>query len=114
MMWFTVTPGHVIHYLNLISFFFEMNEYNMLQFSSPGSGFGEDLVAVTINLGSVGCHPVAVSDTEITCVVGEHSAGSFPVHVHVDSLGFADSSVEFGFLLSVDSISRTSGECENY
>ena len=80
-----------------------------------GSGFegdsseGDD---VRVWLGGVECVVIAVNDSEISCTVQEHPAGSVSVSVHIPGKGYAavnDSIVCFLYLLDVTDIQPASG-----
>ena len=73
--------------------------------SSEGDG-------VRVWLGGVECVVIAVNDSEISCTVQEHAAGSVRVSVHVPGRGYAtvnDSIVCFCYLLDVIGVHPASG-----
>ena len=78
-----------------------------------GSGFGEEASNVYVYIGQAPCDISEVNDSRIVCEAGDHPAGYYEVSVLVDGTGFAQIVSEndtcFHYLLSVDSISPTTG-----
>ncbi|KAI8520672.1 Fibrocystin-L [Branchiostoma belcheri] len=74
-----------------------------------GSKFGTDQGDIVVTIDNAGCGVTSLSDTEIQCSVGSHSAGEFPVVVRSESRGYAISNVNFTYQLRVDSASPTEG-----
>ena len=75
-----------------------------------GTLFGSEIDNITVSVGDSEWFVSSVSPTSITCIVGEHLAGTFEVGVHVDNLGTASSpGMDFTYHFSVDSITPSSG-----
>lgn len=80
-----------------------------------GSGFqgeGSDGDDVRVWLGDVECAVVAENDSQITCMVQAHAAGSVRVSVHIPGRGYAtgnDSIPCFLYLLTVTGVQPESG-----
>ena len=83
---------------------------------SGDSGEGDSSEGVRVWLGEVECDVTTVSDSEISCIVQPHPAGSVIVTVHVPGSGYAtavnDSTVCFQYLLTLTAIQPTRGSTE--
>ena len=77
-----------------------------------GHGFSDALEDVSISIGGVVCEVMNVSEVEIQCTVGIHSAGCYEIKMMIDGLGLAataDDELCFQYLLTVDSITPAVG-----
>ncbi|CAH1226877.1 PKHD1L1 [Branchiostoma lanceolatum] len=74
-----------------------------------GSKFGTDTSDISVTIDNAGCGVSSLTDTEIQCSVGSHSAGSYPVVVQSESKGYAISNVNFTYQLRLDSVSPVEG-----
>ncbi|XP_078617867.1 fibrocystin-L-like isoform X2 [Branchiostoma floridae x Branchiostoma japonicum] len=74
-----------------------------------GSKFGTDDSDIVVTIDNVGCSLSALTDTQIQCSVGSHSAGAYPVVVRSESKGYAISNVTFTYQLRLDSVSPVEG-----
>ncbi|KAM9385916.1 fibrocystin-L-like isoform 2-T2 [Pholidichthys leucotaenia] len=74
-----------------------------------GSGFGTDpdLVSVTIN--DVPCNVSSVSNTDIVCTAGDNPGGTYPVTLHHQVKGFAESPITFTYELILSSAQPSEG-----
>ncbi|XP_013405337.2 fibrocystin-L [Lingula anatina] len=71
-----------------------------------GTGFNST-PAVTID-GAV-CNVTDFTTVQITCVLGPHAAGNYPIKLYTASEGNAMGTVEFSYLLNVTSVSPVTG-----
>ncbi|KAI8520654.1 Fibrocystin-L [Branchiostoma belcheri] len=74
-----------------------------------GSGFGDVADDVTVTINGTDCSITTLFSTQIECTVGAHSAGTYSVEVFIAGKGWATSSLEFEYQLTVDSMSPTEG-----
>ncbi|XP_077992871.1 fibrocystin-L-like [Glandiceps talaboti] len=72
-----------------------------------GTGFSSVTSDVTVTLDGVECTVSSASTTSIDCDLGEHSAGTFDVVVHVSGKGLATSSSTFEYQLTLTAVSPT-------
>ena len=70
-----------------------------------------DLIKVntSVTVGNSSCTIVSVSSTQITCNLGDNSAGTYPVIVLINNLGYANNDVMFKYDLAVESLSSSEG-----
>ena len=73
-----------------------------------GTFQGTGLSDYTVDIGGVGCTVTAGTSTSVTCTVGEHSAGTFNISLHVSGFGNANPDIQFEYSLGVDAISQIS------
>ncbi|XP_069813288.1 fibrocystin-L-like isoform X2 [Dendropsophus ebraccatus] len=73
-----------------------------------GSGFGLDASKLTVSIGNTTCFVTAVSDSQLTCSVGQYWGGTFPITLRNEK-GFARSSARFTYLLSITGVSPNEG-----
>ncbi|XP_069815730.1 fibrocystin-L-like [Dendropsophus ebraccatus] len=73
-----------------------------------GSGFGLDASKLTVTIGNATCAVTAVSDSQLTCSVGEYWGGTFPITLQNEK-GFAKSSASFTYQLSMTGVSPNEG-----
>ena len=74
-----------------------------------GTTFGTVQQDIAITIGGVACATTSVADTELECTVGAHSAGQFPVEVLRSGMGYATSSTNFTYQLSISSVNPNQG-----
>ncbi|XP_074659740.1 fibrocystin-L-like [Tubulanus polymorphus] len=74
-----------------------------------GSGFGNDVNGVIVNVGAVKCNVESVTDTQTICSAGASPAGQYRVYVHVAGKGNATSNEDFNYIITVTSISSSEG-----
>ncbi|XP_028646735.2 PKHD1 like 1, tandem duplicate 1 [Erpetoichthys calabaricus] len=65
--------------------------------------------STSVSIGGANCTVTQISDTQITCEVGDAAAGSAPVTVYVPAVGLAQSPFTFANLLGVTSASPLTG-----
>ncbi|XP_022094388.1 fibrocystin-L-like [Acanthaster planci] len=64
---------------------------------------------VTVTLDDAICSIVSVNDASVDCTLGNHSAGIYPIVLHIHGKGLASGDVQFEYELKVDSVSPTEG-----
>ena len=87
---------------------------------SPTSGLPGDTLtitgsnlagnSVTVLLDGVACSITSSSSSEIQCTLGAHATGSVPVYVYVSDFGASNDDVEFEYVLSLSSITPSTGK----
>ncbi|MBN3294523.1 PKHL1 protein, partial [Polypterus senegalus] len=65
--------------------------------------------STSVSIGGANCTVTQISDTQITCEVGDAVAGSAPVTLYVPDVGLAQSPFTFTNLLGVTSVSPLNG-----
>ena len=75
-----------------------------------GSGFGRDAAGVAVSLDGATCRVTSAADTTAQCILGEHSAGTYPLLVSVAGKGLAATDQQFEYELLVTSTSPSEGE----
>uniref|UniRef100_A0AAV2K2B6 IPT/TIG domain-containing protein n=1 Tax=Knipowitschia caucasica TaxID=637954 RepID=A0AAV2K2B6_KNICA len=66
-----------------------------------GSGFGSDLLQVSVSLNGVSCTVSSVSDSQVQCIVGNNPGGPYPVLLQHLHKGTARSDVIFNYDLTL-------------
>ncbi|XP_038045747.1 fibrocystin-L-like [Patiria miniata] len=80
------------------------------QITLGGSGFGTSVSEVSVTLDGTSCSIDSVPDgNSIVCTLGQHSAGTYPVVLHVQGKGLAAGDTQFEFELKVDSVDPNEG-----
>lgn len=74
-----------------------------------GSGFGSDSQHVTVTINNVPCNVSAVSDTQVQCTAGNNPGGQYPVALHHQVKGGAQSDVMFTYELTLSSVQPDEG-----
>ncbi len=69
---------------------------------------------VSVLIGNVACNVQSVSETQIECILGPNSAGSYPVIVKVDPFGFSNKNIQFRYILEVSTLSPFEGKLNIY
>jgi hypothetical protein len=64
---------------------------------------------VKVTIGSADCAISSFSSSQIQCSVGQSSAGSNPILVQINNVGYANKNIQFTYDLSVSSLSSTAG-----
>ena len=75
-----------------------------------GSGFGVEIISVTVTIGDAHCNVIAVVDTSLDCTLPANVAGEYDVLVTVAPKGRAAGDVVFEYKMELISISPTAGE----
>ncbi|MED6289045.1 hypothetical protein CHARACLAT_032294, partial [Characodon lateralis] len=68
-----------------------------------GSGFGSDSELLSITINNVPCNVSAVSQTQVRCTTGNNPGGTYPVILHHQVKGYAQSTVKFMYELTLSS-----------
>ncbi|XP_038580507.1 PKHD1 like 1, tandem duplicate 1 [Micropterus salmoides] len=74
-----------------------------------GSGFGNDSQQISITINNVPCNVTSVSDTQIQCTAGDNPGGAYPVMLHHQVKGHAQSAVMFMYELTLSSVQPSEG-----
>ncbi|XP_045897368.1 fibrocystin-L-like, partial [Micropterus dolomieu] len=74
-----------------------------------GSGFGSDSQQISITINNVPCNVTSVSDTQIQCTAGDNPGGAYPVMLHHQVKGHAQSAVMFMYELILSSVQPSEG-----
>ena len=77
-----------------------------------GTGFGSETSSVSVNINDTACAVTFVSATSVSCVLGVHAAGFFPISLLVEEKGLASGFVQFEYELAIDSLSANEGMCD--
>ena len=64
---------------------------------------------ISISIGNSACSINIASYTQITCSLGQNSAGTYPVLVLINNKGYANKNIMFAYDLSVESLSSSEG-----
>lgn len=74
-----------------------------------GSGFGSDTSLISVEIDGVACNVAAVTDTQVTCAVGEHAGGTFPIMLQHKVKGYAMSEVVFKYEFQLSGVVPSEG-----
>ncbi|XP_035847175.1 fibrocystin-L-like [Sander lucioperca] len=74
-----------------------------------GSGFGIDSQHISVTINQVPCVVSAVSDTQVQCTAGDNPGGAYPVMLHHQVKGHAQSGVMFTYELTLSSVQPNEG-----
>ncbi|KAM9839131.1 PKHD1 like 1, tandem duplicate 1 [Aulostomus maculatus] len=74
-----------------------------------GSRFGTDPHQVSVTINYVSCNVSAVNDTEVQCTAGDNPGGVYPVMLHHQVKGHAQSDVIFNYELTLSSVLPNEG-----
>lgn len=74
-----------------------------------GSGFGSYTSLVSVKVDGVTCNVATVTDTQVTCAVGEHAGGTFPVMLQHKDKGYAVSKVVFNYEFQLSGVVPSEG-----
>ncbi|KAG2464816.1 PKHL1 protein, partial [Polypterus senegalus] len=77
--------------------------------SISGSGFGTVADDIVVTIGGAPCAVIEVNDTEVQCILGSHSGGSFAITLLHVMKGYATSSVSFIYKLDLKSVTPSQG-----
>uniref|UniRef100_A0A3Q3X6F5 Uncharacterized protein n=1 Tax=Mola mola TaxID=94237 RepID=A0A3Q3X6F5_MOLML len=69
-----------------------------------GSGFGNNAQHISVTVNQVPCNVSTVSDTQIECTTGNNPGGEYPVVLHHQVKGHAQSAVTFTYELTLSSV----------
>ncbi|MEQ2297685.1 hypothetical protein AMECASPLE_037137, partial [Ameca splendens] len=75
-----------------------------------GSGFGSDSELLSITINNVPCNVSAVSQTQVRCTTGNNPGGTYPVILHHQVKGYAQSMVKFMYELTLGSVQPNEGK----
>ena len=64
---------------------------------------------MVVSIGKTFCTVSSVTDTQISCTLGENSAGSYPVVVQLSGEGNSNNDIKFTYDLAITQLSRTQG-----
>lgn len=78
--------------------------------SLTGSGFGNDSQLISVTINKVPCNVSLVSNTQIQCITGDNPGGTYPVVMHHQVKGDAQSYVVFTYALTLSSVQPSEGE----
>uniref|UniRef100_A0A8D0AJK6 PKHD1 like 1 n=1 Tax=Sander lucioperca TaxID=283035 RepID=A0A8D0AJK6_SANLU len=74
-----------------------------------GSGFGIDSQHISVTINQVPCVVSAVSNTQVQCTAGDNPGGAYPVMLHHQVKGHAQSGVMFTYELTLSSVQPNEG-----
>ncbi|XP_050924319.1 LOW QUALITY PROTEIN: PKHD1 like 1, tandem duplicate 1 [Lates calcarifer] len=74
-----------------------------------GSGFGNDSQLISVTINHVPCNVSTVSDTQVQCTAGDNPGGAYPVMLHHQVTGHAQSNVMFTYELTLSSVLPNEG-----
>ncbi|XP_029299003.1 LOW QUALITY PROTEIN: PKHD1 like 1, tandem duplicate 1 [Cottoperca gobio] len=74
-----------------------------------GSGFGRDSQHVSVTINQVPCVVSTVSDSQVQCTAGDNPGGAYPVVLHHQVKGHAQSNVMFTYELTLSSVQPNEG-----
>uniref|UniRef100_A0A8C4T925 PKHD1 like 1 n=1 Tax=Erpetoichthys calabaricus TaxID=27687 RepID=A0A8C4T925_ERPCA len=77
--------------------------------SISGSGFGTVADDIVVTIGGSPCALLEVNDTEVQCILGSHSGGSFAITLLHLTKGYATSTVSFTYILDLKSVTPSQG-----
>ncbi|XP_076157842.1 PKHD1 like 1, tandem duplicate 1 [Alosa pseudoharengus] len=77
--------------------------------SLTGTGFGSDASLISVKIDGVACIVATVTDTLVTCAVGEHAGGTFPIMLQHKVKGYATSNVVFNYELQLTGVVPSEG-----
>lgn len=75
-----------------------------------GSGFGSNPQHISVTINHVPCNVSTVSETEVRCTAGSNPGGTYPVVLHHQVKGHAQSNVTFAYELTLSSVQPNEGE----
>lgn len=75
-----------------------------------GSGFGNDSQLITITINGVPCNVSTVSDTQVQFAAGSNPGATYPVMLHHQVKGYAQSGVVFTYELTLSSVQPSEGK----
>lgn len=75
-----------------------------------GSGFGSDSQHVSVTINHVPCNVSTVSDTQVQCTAADNPGGAYPVMLHHQVKGHAQSDVTFMYELTLSGVQPNEGE----
>ncbi|XP_059206673.1 fibrocystin-L-like isoform X1 [Centropristis striata] len=74
-----------------------------------GSGFGSDSQLVSVTINHVPCNVSTASDTQVQFTAGDNPGGTYPVMLHHQVKGYAQSHVMFTYELTLSSVTPNEG-----
>ncbi|XP_076610974.1 PKHD1 like 1, tandem duplicate 1 [Chaetodon auriga] len=74
-----------------------------------GSGFGNNSQHVSVTINHVPCNVSSVTDTQVQCTAGNNPGGAYPVVLHHQVKGRAQSDVMFTYELTLSSVQPNQG-----
>nr|XP_046273956.1 PKHD1 like 1, tandem duplicate 1 [Scatophagus argus] len=74
-----------------------------------GAGFGTDSQLVSVTINHVSCNVSTVSDTQVECTAGDNPGGAYPVVLHHQVKGHAQSNVMFTYELTLSGVQPNEG-----
>ncbi|KAM9340526.1 fibrocystin-L-like [Symphorus nematophorus] len=74
-----------------------------------GSGFGNDSQHISVTINHVPCNVSTVSDTQVQCTAGDNPGGAYPIMLHHQIKGRAQSNVMFTYELTLSSVQPSEG-----
>ncbi|RNA00178.1 fibrocystin-L isoform X1 [Brachionus plicatilis] len=74
-----------------------------------GENFSLNKNEVHVQINGSECQVITSTLTEITCVLGQHHAGTYPIELKIDSFGFANRNFSFTYNLNIHGLSSTEG-----
>uniref|UniRef100_A0A3Q2VVI1 PKHD1 like 1, tandem duplicate 2 n=1 Tax=Haplochromis burtoni TaxID=8153 RepID=A0A3Q2VVI1_HAPBU len=74
-----------------------------------GSGFGNDSQLITITINGVPCNVSTVSDTQVQFAAGSNPGATYPVMLHHQVKGYAQSGAVFTYELTLSSVQPSEG-----
>ncbi|XP_039677098.1 fibrocystin-L-like [Perca fluviatilis] len=74
-----------------------------------GSGFDNDSQHISVTINQVPCVVSAVSNTQVQCTAGDNPGGAYPVMLHHQVKGHAQSGVMFTYELTLSSVQPNEG-----
>ena len=75
-----------------------------------GNGFGSVAGDVHVTIDNAACNVTAITDTSISCTLGAHSAGEFPILLEREGKGIAAGDFDFQYELTLSGVSPNEGE----
>lgn len=75
-----------------------------------GSGFGTDPQLVSVTINNADCEVTSVSDSQVQCSAGDSPGGTYPVMLHHEVKGYAQSDVSFSYELTLTSVQPNEGQ----
>ncbi|XP_063041153.1 fibrocystin-L-like [Engraulis encrasicolus] len=77
--------------------------------SLSGSGFGTDTDLIVVHIDGVACTVATVTNSLVTCAVGEHAGGTFPIMLQHKVKGYAEGDVNFNYELQLTAVRPSEG-----
>lgn len=75
-----------------------------------GSGFSNDSQLITITINGIPCNVSTVSDTQVQFAAGSNPGATYPVMLHHQVKGYAQSGVVFTYELTLSSVQPSEGK----